>query len=193
MLNYSKAILLSCSSGFDTVLVLPPVRRSAPAPASARPPASASQRRAAQCRALRVLGAVRNSPAPRAFGAGPPSAAARSGPQNGAAGAPQPRHMTPCVCHCAACRVAGHGSACVEIRKALLWLFGKADVVDVVLRHYYGACGWDTARLDAAIMCMQYGPAGDVIAAGDSDGRIHLDQLALLTYPATRTLILARG
>jgi len=42
------------------------------------------------------------------------------------------------------------------------------------LRHYYGACGWGTARFDAAIQCVQYGPGlGDVIAAGDSDGRIH--------------------
>jgi len=81
--------------------------------------------------------------------------------------------MTPCACHCAACRVAGHGNKCVEIRKALLRLFGKADVVDLVMRHYYGACGWGTARLDAAINCVQYGPAGDVITAGDDDGRIH--------------------
>ena len=48
-------------------------------------------------------------------------------------------------------------------------------------------------QISVSGMCMQYGPAGDVIAAGDSDGRIHLDQLALLTYPATRTFILARG
>ena len=81
--------------------------------------------------------------------------------------------MTPCACHCAACRVAGHGNKCVEIRKALLRLFGKADVVEKVLEHYYGACGWDTARLDAEIMCVQYGPGGDVIAAGDNDGSIH--------------------
>jgi len=101
------------------------------------------------------------------------TAEARSAPQNGAAGAPQPRHMTPCACHCAACRAAGHGNKCVEIRKALLRLF-KADVVDFwILRHYYGACGWGTARLDAAIRCVQYGPAGDVIAAGDDTGRIH--------------------
>jgi hypothetical protein len=47
--------------------------------------------------------------------------------------------------------------------------------VDLVLRHYYhGASGWDTARFDSNIMSVQYGPAGDVIAAGDSDGRIHL-------------------
>ena len=53
-------------------------------------------------------------------------------------------------------------------------LDGKADVVDVVLRHYYGACGWGTARFDAAIHCVQYGPGlGDVIAAGAADGRIH--------------------
>ncbi len=50
---------------------------------------------------------------------------------------------------------------------------GKADVVDLVLRHYYGACGWGTARFDAVILCVQCGPAGDVIAAGSSDGRIH--------------------
>ena len=50
---------------------------------------------------------------------------------------------------------------------------GKADVVDLVLRYYYGACGWGTARLDVAIHCVQWGPAGDVITAGDGDGRIH--------------------
>ena len=103
------------------------------------------------------------------------TAAARSAPQNGAAGAPQPRHMTPCACHCAACRAAGHGDgACVVLCAGLHALFdGKADVVDLVLRHYYGACGWGTARFDAGIRCVQYGPAGDVIAAGSSDGRIH--------------------
>ena len=36
-----------------------------------------------------------------------------------------------------------------------------------------GACGWDTARFDTSIRCVQYGPAGDVIAAGVSAGRIH--------------------
>ena len=103
------------------------------------------------------------------------TAAAKSAPQNGAAGAPQPSHMTPCACHCAACRAAGHGDgACVVLCAGLHTLFdGKADVVDLVLRHYYGACGWGTARLDAAISCMQYGPAGDVITAGDFGGRIH--------------------
>ena len=95
--------------------------------------------------------------------------------QEGAAGAPQPRHMTPCACHCAACRAAGHGNACqcVEIRRALLRRFGKTDVVDLILQHYYGACGWRTARFDAGIHCVQHGPAGDVVAASDSDGRIH--------------------
>jgi hypothetical protein len=45
----------------------------------------------------------------------------------------------------------------------------KADIVDLVLRHYYhGASGWDTARFDEAILSVQYGPAGDVIAAGNS-------------------------
>ena len=113
------------------------------------------------------------------------TAEARSAPQNGAAGAPQPRHMMPCACHCAACRAAGHGGgACVVLCAGLLALFdGKADVVDLVLRHYYGACGWDTVHIDAGMMlngfysggiyCVQYGPAGDVIAAGSSDGRIH--------------------
>jgi len=91
-------------------------------------------------------------------------------PQNVAAGAPQPSHMTPCACHCAACH--GNG-ACVILCAGLHDFFdGKADVVDLVLRHYFGACGC-TARFDAAIFCVQYGPAGDVIVAGDSDGRIH--------------------
>ena len=36
-----------------------------------------------------------------------------------------------------------------------------------------GACGWDTARFDTSIRCVQYGAAGDVISAGDSAGRIH--------------------
>ena len=40
------------------------------------------------------------------------------------------------------------------------------------------AAGMDAAisrfgRIDAAINCVQCGPAGDVIAAGSSDGRIH--------------------
>jgi len=89
--------------------------------------------------------------------------------QNGAAGS-APRHMTPCACHCAACRAAGHGNKCVVLRMGLLRLFhGKADIVDLVLRHYYhGASGWDTARFDEAILSVQYGPAGDVIAAGNS-------------------------
>ena len=104
------------------------------------------------------------------------TSAAGSAPQEGAAGAPQPRHMTPCACHCAACRVAGHGDgACVVLCAGLHALFdGKADVVDLCLRHYYGACSWGTARFDAGIQCVQYGPGlGDVIAAGTSDGRIH--------------------
>ena len=84
--------------------------------------------------------------------------------------------MTPCACHCAACREAGHGNTCVMVSLALVQLFPEnADIVDLVLRHYYhGASGWDTARFDFNIMSVQYGPAGDVIAAGDSDGRIHL-------------------
>ena len=96
------------------------------------------------------------------------TAEARSAPQNGAAGAPQPRHMMPCACHCAACRAAGHGDGvCVVLCAGLHALFdGKADVVDLVWRHYYGACGWGTARFDAGIDCVQYGPGlGDVIAA----------------------------
>jgi hypothetical protein len=85
-------------------------------------------------------------------------------------------HMTPCACHRAACRAAGHGNTCVVLRIGLLHLFDdKADIVDLVLRHYYhGASGWDTARLDGNILSVQYGPAGDVIAAGGKDGRIHL-------------------
>ena len=106
-----------------------------------------------------------------------PRLAARSAPQEGAAGAPQPRHMAPCACHCAACRAAGHGDgACVVLCVGLHALFdGKVDVVDLVLRHYYGACSWGTARFDAPIQCVQYRPGlGDVIAAGADDGRIHV-------------------
>jgi len=86
--------------------------------------------------------------------------------------------MMPCACHCAACRAAGHGNACVVLRISLLRLFhGKVDIVDLVLRHlrhYHRASGWGTAHFDTGILCVQYGPAGDVIAAGDADGRIHL-------------------
>ena len=87
-----------------------------------------------------------------------------------------PRHMTPCACHCAACRAAGHGNKCVVLRMGLLRLFhGEADPVDLVLQHYYhGASGWDTAHFHAGIFIVQYGAAGDVIAAGDKAGRIHL-------------------
>ena len=57
----------------------------------------------------------------------------------------------------------------------LLRLFhGKADIVDLVLRHYHGTSGWGTVRFAAAILCVRHGPASDVIAAGGSDGRIHL-------------------
>ena len=86
-------------------------------------------------------------------------------------------HMTPCACHCAACRAAGHGNECVMLRMGLLRLFyDKADIVDLVLRQYYhGASGWDTARFDAVIRSVQYGPVGDVIAAWGEDGSIHLD------------------
>jgi hypothetical protein len=81
----------------------------------------------------------------------------------------------PGACHCAACRAAGHGNTCVLLRMGLLKLcHGKADIVDLVLRHYHGASRWDTARFDAAIHCVQYGPAGDVTAAGAQDGGIHL-------------------
>ena len=65
-----------------------------------------------------------------------PAQPAGSAPQTGAAGAPQPRHMTPCACHCAACRAAGHGGkhgACVVLCAGLHDLFdGKADVVELV-------------------------------------------------------------
>ena len=72
---------------------------------------------------------------------------AESAPQNGAAaGAPQPCHLTPCACHCAACRAAGHGNgACVVLCAGLHALFdGKADVVDLV------ACGTTTERAAGA-------------------------------------------
>jgi hypothetical protein len=113
-------------------------------------------------------------------------------PQNGAVWS-APRHMTPCACHCAACRAAGHGNMCEMVSLALVQLFPEnADIVDLVLRpprqpgsapgsdddasgyYYQGASGWDTARFDSEIMSVQYGPAGDVIAAGAEDGGIHL-------------------
>ena len=132
----------------------------------------------AEVRAAGARVASLRRPAP--YGAMPQTAPAADGrvpPQDGAASAaaPEPRHMAPCVCHCAACRAAGNGNVCVVLRMGLLRLFhGKADIVDLVLRHYYrGASGWDTARLDAAICSIQYGPGGDVIAAGDGEGRIH--------------------
>jgi hypothetical protein len=68
-----------------------------------------------------------------------------------------------------------HGNTCILLRMGLLRLFdGKADIVDLVLRHFHGASGWDKARFDARMFCVQYGPAGDVIAIGDADGFIHL-------------------
>ena len=88
-----------------------------------------------------------------------------------------PSHMTPCVCHCAACRAAGHGNgACVDLCVGLHRLLdGKADVVDQILRNCHGdSCGWGTASFDAELRCVRYGPGGDVIAAGDSAGRMHL-------------------
>ena len=99
-------------------------------------------------------------------------APARSGtsPQNGAA-VSAPRHMTPCACHCTECL----GNTCVLLRMGLLRLFdGKSDIVDLVLRQYHRSSGWDTARFDAGVLGLQYGPADDVIAAGDADGCIHL-------------------
>ena len=49
------------------------------------------------------------------------------------------------------------------------------DVMDLVLRHYPGgSSGLYTSRFEAAIRSVQYGPAGDVIAAGDAGGCIHL-------------------
>ena len=61
--------------------------------------------------------------------------------------------MTPCACHCAECRAAGHGNTCVMVSLALDQLSPEdADIVDLVLRHcYHGASGWDTARFDAVI------------------------------------------
>ena len=107
---------------------------------------------------------------------------AGSAPHNGAAGS-TPRHMTPCACHCAACRAAGQGNKCVMVSMTLDQLFVRygpkdydyADLKKHVLQHFYhGASRWGTARFDAAIWCVKYGPTGDVIAAGAEDGRIHL-------------------
>ena len=47
-----------------------------------------------------------------------------------------------------------NGNTCVMIPLTLNRLFhGKADIVDLVLRHYHGASGWDAARFDAGIRC----------------------------------------
>jgi hypothetical protein len=62
-----------------------------PRPGLAAQRTTARQRRAAQCRALRVLGAVRNFPAPRAFRGGSPSAAAVGPPRTGGGGTPPRR------------------------------------------------------------------------------------------------------
>ena len=62
-------------------------------------------------------------------------------------------------------------NTCVVLRMGLLRLFhGKADIVDLVSRPYHGASGWGTARFDAAIQCLRYGPSGDMIAAGAAVG-----------------------
>jgi hypothetical protein len=59
-----------------------------------------------------------------------------------------PRHMTPCACHRAACRAAGHGNTCGVLQMGLLWLFqGKTDIVDLVVWHYHGASGWATLQI----------------------------------------------
>ena len=65
----------------------------------------------------------------------------------------QPRHMTPCVFRCAACRAAGHGNghrpygACVFLCAGLHDLFDRsADVVDLVLRQYYAGGYKQTSR-----------------------------------------------
>ena len=85
------------------------------------------------------------------------------------------RHVTPYVRHCAPCHAAGRGDTCVMLRTGLLrigllrLLHGKSDLVDLILRHYRG-----TARFDGRAVCAQHRPAGDVIAAADAGGRIHL-------------------
>ena len=50
-------------------------------------------------------------------------------PQNGAAGS-APRHMTPCACHCAACRAAGQGNKCVMVSTTLDQLFVRSGPKD---------------------------------------------------------------
>ena len=87
-------------------------------------------------------------------------------------------------------RASPHDAVCVplrcvpcsrarqQVRRATGWVCSACSTgpgpVDLVLQHYYhGASGWDTARFDAAILSVQYGPAGDVIAAGGEDG-LHL-------------------
>ena len=95
-------------------------------------------------------------------------------------------HMTPCACHCAACGAVGYrGGLCVVLRARLLELFGgKADVVDLIVKHYHASCGWGEVRplrfdvgtryecfdVGTRICCVRYGPGGVFVAAG-GDGR----------------------
>ena len=87
-------------------------------------------------------------------------------------------HMTPCACHCAACRAAGHGTGmCLHLCARLLALTeGNQDVVDLILRRYRG-CGLCNGRAvclkEDPVRSVCYDPRGDVLAAGDGGGRIH--------------------
>ena len=87
-------------------------------------------------------------------------------------------HMTPCACHCAACRAAGHGTGmCLHLCARLLALTeGNQDVVDLILRRYRG-CGLCNGRAvclkEDPVRSLCYDPRGDVLAAGDGGGRIH--------------------
>ena len=63
------------------------------------------------------------------------------------------------------------GNTCAVLRMDSIRLFHcKTDILDLVLRLYHGASGWGTARFDAAIQCLRYGHAGDMIAAGAAVG-----------------------
>ena len=91
-----------------------------------------------------------------------------------AAGAPQPRHMTPCACHCAACHATGHGGLCAVLRASLHnSLDGNLDMVDCIEQQYYRSCRSCAVSFDSPNWCVRYGPGG-LIAAGGRDGPIHL-------------------
>ena len=77
---------------------------------------------------------------------------------------------------CIVCGGGGHvKGTCAVLGAALHRLFDeKADVVEEILR---ALCGWSYAEIPQTLtrsVVASYGPCGNVIAAGDAEGRLHL-------------------